>query len=87
MPKTKKGVILTLITIVMIILILGEITTFTYTSIEYNNLELQANPSSSASSLYASMQSGFPSMLRTSLSTAISALATYESNKRNGEGE
>jgi hypothetical protein len=78
-PRSKKGVLLTLITVVMIILILSEITAYTYTSIAYNELEIQANPSASAASLYASMQSGFPSALRTTLSTAIKALAAYES--------
>lgn len=76
--KTKKGVLLTLLTIVLFILMLGEL--ITYVALNYNYAQLGSGLSQAAtySSFLPTLNSTTSSFVGTSLSKALNALIIYE---------
>lgn len=74
----KKGVLLTLATIILLILLIGTITTLLYANIQYNTLSLQSNPAIADASFYSTLQSGIVPAIHASLAAAVSGLANYE---------
>ncbi len=74
----RKGVMFTLVTVVIVVLLLGEVLTYLYTNTQYSNLGVQATPSLAASTLYSQISASAPSFLQTSLIKATYALSAYE---------
>ncbi|MGC9190486.1 MAG: hypothetical protein ACP5FR_01070, partial [Candidatus Micrarchaeia archaeon] len=75
---TKKGILLTLVTIVLLILMIGELMLYTILNIEFNTLAVQSSISSTTKAFSISVESAMPGYLENSLRNAIYALATYE---------
>jgi hypothetical protein len=79
---SRKGLMFTLVTVLVVVLMLGEVLTYLYTNTQYSNLGIQANPSQSASSLYSQVSASAPSFLQTSLTKAVYALNAYETSNQ-----
>ncbi len=77
--KSTKGFILTLTTVVLVILMLGEVVSFIYTSIQYNIISSYSSASSTDTLIYSNVNVGLSSFLSTSLRQAIASAAYYES--------
>ncbi|MDE1865401.1 MAG: hypothetical protein KGH94_02045 [Candidatus Micrarchaeota archaeon] len=76
--SSSKGIMFTLVTVVIVVLLLGEVLTYLYTNTQYSNLGIQATPSLASTSLYSQVKIGAPAFLQISLSKAIYALNAYE---------
>lgn len=76
--RGRKGIMFTLVTIVVVVLLLGEVLTYLYTNTQYSNLGVQSAPSLAATSLYNQVRLNSPSFLQTSLTNAFAALNAYE---------
>ncbi len=78
--KNKKGLLLTLLVIVLFVLMLGEVITYVVINVNYDSLTQQA-ASASAGGVSASLVSlSITSMLHTSLLAALGTLETIEGN-------
>ena len=80
---SRRGVMFTLVTVVIVVLILGEVLTYLYTNTQYSNLGVQATPSSAASALYSDIRASAPAFLQASLTRAFYALNSYETLQGN----
>jgi hypothetical protein len=76
--RGRKGIMFTLVTIVVVVLLLGEVLTYLYTNTQYSNLGVQSTPSLAATSLYNQVRLNSPSFLQASLINAFAALNAYE---------
>ncbi len=76
---SSKGILLTLFTIVLFILMLSELVTYVVLNINYGNLETQAGRASSTGSMVQDINSSLSTFLQSSLSGALSGLTYYES--------
>ncbi len=76
--KKKKGVLLTLVTLVLFILMLGELITYVVITINYDQLSSTGASALDSSTFLNFISGSAPSFLSTSLSSAVSALTTYE---------
>ncbi len=79
MMKSKKGVLLTLATLVLFILLLGELITYIVLNMGYNQLATSGSSAYASASLLNQINGGSSGFLTTSLNNALSALLTYES--------
>jgi hypothetical protein len=75
---SSRGVMFTLVTVVVVVLLLGEVLTYLYTNTQYSNLGIQATPSVASGSLYSQVEIGAPAFLQASLTKAVYALNAYE---------
>lgn len=80
--KNNRGVLLTLVTIILVVLMLAEIITYVYLNIQYNNVSSFDALSSANYRFAISINSESAVFLRTSLSSAITVLAGYELAKQ-----
>ena len=78
LKRGSRGVMFTLVTVVVVVLLLGEVLTYLYTNTQYSNLGVQATPSLAASSMYSQLEVDAPAFLQTSLTEAVYALNAYE---------
>ena len=82
---SRKGLMFTLVTVLVVVLMLGEVLTYLYTNTQYSDLGVQANPSQSASSFYSQVSASSSSFLQTSLTKAVYALSAYETSNAVGQ--
>jgi hypothetical protein len=75
---SKKGLMLTLVTIVIVILMLSEVLTYIYTSIEFDTITALGGPSSATATLFSTINNGYSSTLASGISWSISTLYNYE---------
>jgi hypothetical protein len=85
MPKhkinsSKKGILFTLVTIILFLLMLGELITYIIININYNNLSTSASVILDSGSFAQSASAGASAFLHDSLRTSLNALIYYESN-------
>jgi len=78
-PKSKKGILLTLLTIVIFILMLGEVITYVVLNINYDNLSSSVAQSLASGNFAQNLDSGMSAFMYSSLSKAIGILTTFES--------
>ncbi len=85
-PKSKKGVLLTLLTIIIFILMLGEVITYVVLNINYDNLSASVAQSLASGNFAQNLDSGMNAFLYSSLSKSISIITAFESTPtlRNG---
>ncbi len=76
--KNKKGILLTLVTLVLFILMLGELITYVIININYNQLSSTGAAALGSSTFLNFISGSAPSFLSTSLSSAVGALTVYE---------
>lgn len=76
--KNKKGILLTLVTLVLFILMLGELITYVVITINYDQLSSAGAATLGSSSFLNFISGSAPSFLSTSLSSALNALTVYE---------
>ncbi|MCL5262305.1 MAG: LamG domain-containing protein [Candidatus Marsarchaeota archaeon] len=77
--KSRKGILLTLFTIVLFILMLSELLTYVVLNINYNNLETEIGRASGEGAMVQNINSSLSTFLYSSLSGALSGLTYYES--------
>ncbi len=80
MPRSRKGILLTLLIIVLFILMLTEVVTYIVVSINYNTLAQLSSQSSTQGFGALQLNSMAGSELHQSLSAALSTLTYIESN-------
>jgi len=76
---SRKGLLLTLATIVLLILMLAQIMTYVSTQIDYGALSSSIATTSAVTNFLTSMKGSAPNFLHNSLSNAMAALVAYES--------
>jgi len=76
---SRKGLLLTLATIVLLILMLAQIMTYVSTQIDYGTLSSSIATTSAVTNFLTSMKGSAPNFLHNSLSNAMAALVAYES--------
>ena len=76
--KSKKGILLTLLTIVLFVLMLGELVAYTVLNINYEQLASSSAASSDLGLFLASINNGAGVFLINSLGNAMGSLAVYE---------
>ena len=80
LSKKHKGILFSLLTIIFIILILGELMTYEILNINYNKLSASSFTSSSSSSLINNVKYSARNFLHQSLFNALNAVIKYEGN-------
>ena len=80
MRGNKKGILLTLATLVLFILMLGELTTYVLLNIDYSQIAAGSATATSSTALLGFLSGGVSSLLAASLNNSITALAVYESS-------
>ena len=78
-PRSTKGVLLTLFTIVLFTLMLGELITYIVLNINYDNLSVQVGGAYNTGASVQSINYSISSFLHSSLTNALEALTYYES--------
>lgn len=78
MMGNKKGILLTLVTIVLLVLMIAELITYVYLTINYETVSSFSSLSVGGYRLASTLNSGTASFLHVSLSAAISTIASYE---------
>jgi len=78
--KNKKGILLTLLTLVMFTLMLGEIITYVVLNINYDNLSTSVAQSLASGNFAQNLDSGMNAFIYSSLSKSMDALILFESN-------
>ncbi|MDE1833289.1 MAG: LamG domain-containing protein [Candidatus Micrarchaeota archaeon] len=76
---SRKGLLLTLATVVLLILMLAQIMTYVSTQINYGTLSSGVATTSAVTNFLTGIRGSLPSFLHSSLSNAMSALVAYES--------
>lgn len=79
--KNKKGVLLTLVTIVLVVLMLAEIISYVYLNINSENISSVGLVSSTSYLFTANLKNNTAGFLHTSLQNALSALVTLQNPK------
>ncbi len=75
----RKGILLTLFTIVLFVLMLSELVTYVVLNINYSNLETQVSSATGTSSIVQNVNASLATFLHSSLSGALAGLTYYES--------
>lgn len=78
MPRTKKGIMLTLLVIIIFVLMLSEITAYIAININFNQLTQSASATSNEGGTAKLVSSSASSLLQASLSKAIGVLSSFE---------
>ena len=78
--KSRKGILLTLVTIVLFVLMLAELITYVVININYSNLGTAASVTLSTGAFTQSLSSGTSLFMHDSLRRALNALVYYEGN-------
>ncbi|MGI0141337.1 MAG: LamG domain-containing protein [Candidatus Micrarchaeales archaeon] len=76
----KKGLFMTVLVLILFLLILGELFSFALLNMSYNNLDTSLAQGSGSINYGKEFQSGATLLASSSLSTALSTLASYEFN-------
>ncbi|MEM0201708.1 MAG: LamG domain-containing protein, partial [Candidatus Micrarchaeaceae archaeon] len=79
-PRTKRGILLTLLTLVIFILMLGEVITYVVLNINYDNLSSSVAQSLASGNFAQNLDSGMNAFLYSSLSKSIGIMAAFESD-------
>ncbi len=79
-PKTKRGILLTLLTLVIFILMLGEVITYVVLNINYDNLSSSVAQSLASGNFAQNLDSGMNAFLYSSLSKSIGIIISFESD-------
>ena len=79
MRGSKKGILLTLLTIVLFILMLGELLTYVVININYSNIASQTASVFSTGNAAANLDPEIYSFLHSSLENSLNSLITFES--------
>ncbi len=77
--RYKKGILLTLATIVLLVLMVAELITYVYLSISYQTVSSVGTVSNAGYNLVAGIKGGATSFIRSGLYSSLNALASYES--------
>jgi hypothetical protein len=80
MMKSRKGILLTLVTVILVVLMLAELVTYVYTNINYETVDSFNNVANGGYRFAATLNSSTSSFLHTSLTDAVLALAKYEAS-------
>jgi hypothetical protein len=80
MRKSRKGILLTLVTVILVVLMLAELVTYVYTNINYETVDSFNNVANGGYRFAATLNSSTSSFLHTSLTDAVLALAKYEAS-------
>ena len=80
MKKSKKGILLTLLTIVLFVLMLGELITYVILNINYTNIASQASQSLNSGSFVSNLNGSISNFMHTSLNNALYSAIYYEGN-------
>ena len=78
LAKSSKGILLTLSTIVLVVLILAELVTYVYLNINYENLSSFGSLSNSGYRFASALNSSIGVFLHSDLSSALTVLQNYE---------
>lgn len=78
--KNSKGILLTLLTVILFILMIGEIITYVLLNINYEQLASSSSATTGLGVFISSVNSEAPSFISESLDNALGALALYESS-------
>ncbi len=76
--KTRKGILLTLVTIVLLVLMISELIMYVTLNINYNTLASQSQSLGGMSSFIRTLRAGSAAFVQSSLSSALNALIAYE---------
>jgi len=79
-PKSKRGILLTLLTLVIFILMLGEVITYVVLNINYDNLSSSVAQSLASGNFAQNLDSGMNAFLYSSLSKSIDIMIAFESD-------
>ena len=79
-PRTKRGILLTLLTLVIFILMLGEVITYVVLNINYDNLSASVAQSLASGNFAQNLDSGMNAFLYSSLSKSIGIMTAFESD-------
>ncbi len=78
--RTKKGILLTLLVVVLFVLMLGEVVAYVVINVNYDTLTQSASTASTQGSTATMVTISATSLLHTSLSAALSATARFEAS-------
>ena len=78
--RSRKGVLFTLVTVILLVLMLAELITYVTINMEYSNLGTSASVILNSGSFTQSIGTGTAAFLHDSLARALNALTAYESN-------
>ena len=78
---SQKGILLTLVTIVLVVLMLAEILTYVYFNINYETLDSFSNVANGATAMAELMNGTTSGFLHTSMTNALGVLIRYEGLK------
>ncbi|MGC8652277.1 MAG: hypothetical protein ACP5UH_03450, partial [Candidatus Micrarchaeia archaeon] len=76
--RTRKGILLTLVTIVLLVLMTGELIMYVTLNISYDTTAAQSQSLGSMGSFIGTLQASSAVYARSSLSSALNALVAYE---------
>lgn len=79
-PKSKRGILLTLLTLVIFILMLGEVITYVVLNINYDNLSSSVAQSLASGNFAQNLDSGMNAFLYSSMSKSIGIMIAFESD-------
>ncbi|MGA2799904.1 MAG: LamG-like jellyroll fold domain-containing protein [Candidatus Micrarchaeaceae archaeon] len=79
--KQKKGILLTLAVIVLVVLMVAEIMTYVYLNINYQTIDALGNGAAGSYRIAGTLNSSASTFLRSSLFSALGALSSYESTR------
>jgi hypothetical protein len=83
--RNRKGILLTLVTIVLLVLMIAELITYVYLTIDYETVSSFGSVSAGGYKFADTLTAGTVSFLHLSLSSALNTVGTYEnSNTRKG---
>jgi len=80
--KNTKGILLTLATIVLVVLMLGELITYVYLNINYENISSFGNVADNSYNFVSAINGSTAAFLHTSLYTSLGALINYEASAK-----
>jgi hypothetical protein len=80
--KSKRGILLTLAVVVLVVLMVAELVTYVYLNINYQTLDALGNGVSGSSKIVGTLNSSTAAFLRAGLHNALSTLSTYESGRK-----
>jgi len=84
MMRSNKGILLTLVTIVLLILMIAELITYVYLTVNYETVSSFGSVSAGGYKLAGTINGGTISFLHSSLYSALNTLASYENSSNKG---
>ena len=84
MMRSNKGILLTLVTIVLLILMIAELITYVYLTVNYETVSSVGSVSSGGYKLADTISIGTVSFLHSSLYSALNTLSSYENSTNKG---